>query len=88
MSNFSNNVFMNNEQILKQIEEIEAYTLSFKEKHAKVFEQDVNGDFIVFKRDFPSATGTQVNFNIEYSDKLPIELRNEFDDYLKKFSGK
>jgi len=88
--NTPNNLFIP-EDIQKQVDTIKEFYDSFKEKHSDIFEQDTEDNFIDFNwKSFPVPDGDRqkISFDVLYSDKLPIDIKNEFEDYLKKSLGK
>jgi hypothetical protein len=85
--NFPNNAFIQDD-IQKQIDAIKEYTQSFKEKHSDIFANDNDDIFIEFKWDFlpkQENAKSKISFDIQFSDKLPTEIKNEFENYLAQF---
>ena len=88
--NEPNNVFIPND-IQSQVDSLKEYYASFKENHTDVFKEDIDDTFIEFNwKSFPVSDGDKekISFDVLFSDKLPVDIKNEFEDYIKKFSGK
>ncbi len=76
------NVFLNKKEV-DRIADINQYVSGFKERHSEIFKDDVNDDFIKFNTE-GFSTDENLKFNIEYDNRVPIEIRNEFMSYFKK----
>ena len=84
---FPTNIFTTND-LQRQMDAIKEYTKSFKEEHADIFKDDTDDSYIRFIwNSFPKMEKgkSKISFDIQFNDKLPLDIRNKFEDYLNQF---